>query len=213
MYYALDIKGNRTFIVNAEMNKDYLCPICNEKLIQKKGKVNSWHFAHKVNKHCDDWYQMSDWHLKWQEYFPENFREVVVKHNNERHRADIKIGNLIIEFQNSSIGGYEFDCRTNFYTQCGVLVWVFNLQGKHIYEQKYIQKKTTHYYWDWAYKFGGLKSYGIEFDLFFQIKENELVKVVWNKSGFKYFGGYKYSKEEFMDYLRRKYKKNLYKLA
>lgn len=141
--------------------------------------------------------------------FPELYREIIVKDENESHRADIKVNNLIVKFQNSTINGEDFDKRHNFFTQHGSLVWVINLQGKKIYKKTFKTTKTTQYTWDWAYKLNNLKAYGNNFDLFFQIDEDSIVKVIWNKQGYKYFGGYNYNKDEFMEYLREKYKKSL----
>lgn len=208
MFYALNVQGKRVSIFDVETNQEYFCPICKEKLIQKRGNVNAWHFAHSTKQNCDEWYEMSEWHLMWQNRFPEKYREIVIDVGNEKHRADIRVGNIIIEFQNSTISGEHFEKRNNFYTSCGELVWVFNLQGKKIYEKKYKEGKTIQYQWDWAYKLNNLKSYDSKFDLFFQLKKDVLVKVVWNKQGFKFFGGYKYNTETFFQYLRNKYQKN-----
>ncbi len=208
MNYAMDAQNNRINILNAEYSQEYFCPVCNGTVIQKKGEVNAWHFAHLNSCDCDDWYQTSEWHLEWQDRFPEKYREVVIDDGYEKHRADVKVDELIVEFQNSPISGYDFECRNDFYTDCGMLVWVFNLQDKYIYERHPSkQGKTTQYQWNWAYKFNDLDSYGCEFDLFFQIETDLLIKVKWNKQGFKYFGGYKYTKAQFMNFLRRRYKR------
>ncbi|WP_236896373.1 competence protein CoiA family protein [Clostridium beijerinckii] len=209
MQIALDILDKRINIVNSIKGQDYFCPVCKESLIQKKGSVNAWHFSHKKATTCDNWYEGDNkWCVEWQDMFPEQYKEIIVKDENESHRADIKVNNLIIKFQNSTINGKEFDKRHNFFTRHGSLVWVINLQGKKIYERKYGTAKTTHFTWDWAYKLNNLEAYGNKFDLFFQIDKDLLVKVIWNKQGYKYFGGYKHTKEEFMDYLRIKYKKS-----
>ena len=205
MYYALNSNKERVYIVNTKVGEEYYCPICGDKLIQKKGDVKAWHFSHSTKSNCDDWYGMSKWHSQWQNAFPEKYREIIVEKDNIKHRADIKIDNLIVEFQNSSLAGYNFDCRNDFYTSIGKLVWVFNLRGKNIHDRYWMKGKTTQYLWDWAYKLNNLEAYGTKFDLFFQIKDDLLVKVIWNKQGFKYFGGYKYTKEDFMNYLYYEY--------
>lgn len=207
MYYAVNNQNERIGIINAEYGQDYFCPVCNGKVIQKKGDINAWHFSHLNACDCDDWYEMSEWHSEWQSMFPEKYREVVIEDGYEKHRADIKVDELVVEFQNSPISGKDFDCRNNFYTYWGMLVWVFNLQEKYIYERPFKTGKTTHYQWNWAYKLNDLECYYNEFDLFFQIDDDLLIKVVWNKQGFKFFGGYKFTKEQFMNFLRERYKR------
>lgn len=134
MFTAIDELGNKISITNAEYGKNYYCPICQEKLIvKKKGKVKIPHFAHKPGSDCTDWGDMSEWHLNWQEKFPEDYREVVLKKDGEQHRADIciKDKNLIIEFQHSHISNEEFNRRNHFYISCGYqLIWVFDATGK-----------------------------------------------------------------------------------
>lgn len=134
MFTAIDELGNKVSIMNAEYGKTYYCPKCNEKVtVKKKGKVKAPHFAHKPGSDCTDWGDMSEWHLSWQEKFPEECREVILEKNGERHRADvcIKDMNLVIEFQHSTISNEEFNKRNCFYTSCGYrLVWVFDATGK-----------------------------------------------------------------------------------
>ena len=134
MFTAIDELGNKVSIMNAEYGKTYYCPICHEKLtVKKKGKGKAPHFAHKPDSDCTDWGDMSEWHLSWQEKFPEECREVVLEKNGERHRADvcIKDMNLVIEFQHSPISNEEFSKRNCFYISCGYqLVWVFDVTGK-----------------------------------------------------------------------------------
>ena len=61
--------------------------------------------------------------------------------------------------------------------------------------------------WKHAWKFNDMKKFdNQQFDLFFQLDEDVFIKVVWNKEGFKIFGGYRYNSDSFMNFLRRKYR-------
>lgn len=211
MFYAHDNFRNRVNINDAIEGNDYYCPCCHGKLILKKGLVNQWHFAHKTKVHCDDWYEMSEWHKRWQEQFPEQFREVVLAEDGEKHRADIKVGNLVIEFQKSPLKCQDFRKRSMFYGKNNNLVWVFNVMDKSIGDiTKYPKNPYERLYeWKWAYKFGNLHIPS-NVDLFFQIGENTIIAHMRNKynKGFKYFIGIPFSKYDFMELLRDKYKKS-----
>ena len=132
MFIAYDENGEKVSITHAEKGGSYYCPICHEKLIvKKKGEKKAAHFSHKPDSSCiDDWGDMSEWHLGWQDRFPEQYREVVLEKDGEKHRADICIEEkkLVIEFH---ISCDEFNRRNRFYTDCGYrLVWVLDAAGK-----------------------------------------------------------------------------------
>lgn len=135
MFIAFDKDNNRTEIERAEIGEKYYCPICGEELIIRATDSLSVkaHFAHKKNSQCiDDWqHDMSEWHYNWQRQFPERCREVVIENNGIKHRADICIGKIIIEFQHSPLSSEEFEKRNAFYTSCGYqVIWVFDAEGK-----------------------------------------------------------------------------------
>lgn len=135
MFIAIDKDNNRVEIENADKTEEYFCPVCGERLrIRAKESIAvKTHFAHKTNSQCvDDWnHDMSEWHLNWQRKFPTECREVVIENNGIKHRADICIGNTIIEFQHSPLSLEEFGKRNEFYTSCGYkVVWVFDAEGK-----------------------------------------------------------------------------------
>ena len=48
MQFALNDNGERINIKDAEKGKDYYCPCCNSVLVQKKGKIMVWHYAHTI---------------------------------------------------------------------------------------------------------------------------------------------------------------------
>ena len=135
MFVALTYDGKRISIDNAQKDVLYFCPICGEKLTIRA--VNSCnvktHFAHKRGTEClDNWsHDMSEWHLAWQKRFPEECREVVVENDGVKHRADILIGDNVIEFQHSPITFDEIMQRNNFYLSCGYnVVWVFDANDR-----------------------------------------------------------------------------------
>lgn len=135
MFIALDVNGNRISIENATKDSQYFCPICGEPLTIRatNSLAVKTHFAHKRGTICyDDWtHDMSEWHLSWQQRFPEQYREVVIEKNGIKHRADICIGNTVIEFQHSPITREEIAKRNLFYISCGYqVVWVFDATDK-----------------------------------------------------------------------------------
>ncbi len=131
MFIALDKTGKRISISDAIKGQEYFCPECEESVFVKRGKVKVEHFAHKPGTHCDSWGDMTEWHLAWQEKFPEECREVVLTKDGVKHKADILINNTVIEFQHSPISHEEFIARNNFYTADGrQLVWVFDMTDR-----------------------------------------------------------------------------------
>lgn len=89
------------------------------------------HFAHKSLKDCDDFkHDMSAWHKSWQEQFPLECREVVVRNNGEVHRADVLWNGVVFEFQHSPISSDEFNRRNRFYVRAGYkVIWIFDMRN------------------------------------------------------------------------------------
>ena len=134
MRFANDKNKSRVFIDSTISSEKYYCPVCNEELIEKKGNKRIHHFAHKRGSSCHDtWhYDMSEWHVNWQNRFPIDCQEVVKEYNGEKHRADVLLESIktVIEFQHSTINGKEFCKRNNFYKSLGYkVVWVFDVSG------------------------------------------------------------------------------------
>ncbi len=133
MEIAINEKGER---INAMPNKVAKCPICNKDVISKCGNIKVWHWAHKVGEDCDSFSEPeTEWHIGWKNMFPKENREVILKEGfwdkesyhwadaNKKHRADIFINNLVIEFQNSPISSEEIKEREKFYNK---MIWVLN---------------------------------------------------------------------------------------
>lgn len=183
MYFALNSKGNRVFIDDVISSETYFCPQCrNFLIIKNKGFINKHHFAHKGTVDCDSWaHQMSDWHLNWQKQFDENYREIIIG----CHRADIKINNIIVEFQQSPLSSTDMLERINYYTKHNnYLFFLFDLREPYkkerIYPCTYRFTKKDHWWKNPRNsiippRYPGLSTK--KYDLFFQLTDNEILWV------------------------------------
>lgn len=205
MFIAYDTKSNRVDVRNAIKGEIYYCPCCGSELIVKQGLCKQWHFAHKSKKNCDTWYEMSEWHKGWQEEFPEHFREIVLSDEHEKHRADIKVGELVVEFQKSPMTLEEFKKRCNFYSKNNNLIWLFDIRDKP-------NKPETTYYsntrftWKYAYKFNLNFTFKNNIQIFLQTHNNN---IIWCRDlieGLKVFEGLEYTRYQFMNHLRYIYR-------
>lgn len=101
------------------LEKDAVCPLCKAPVIGKCGKIKIWHWAHKSNKECDPWADgETDWHLNWKGEFPQEMQEVIIG----KHRADIKMNGIVLEFQKSPLSSEQINEREEFYDK---MVWIF----------------------------------------------------------------------------------------
>lgn len=130
MFISLDKNNKRTTIYEAlkSPKEKYSCPCCKGELLIRDGSVNVSHFAHKTLLDCDDFsHDMSKWHRKWQEQFPEKYREIIIEYHGEKHIADICIGDIVLEIQHSPISASEFERRNRFYGNAGYyVIWIFD---------------------------------------------------------------------------------------
>ena len=96
MRYGLNDEGKRIDIVDSVKGEQYYCPLCESELIQKKGTVNMWHYAHKSLCNCDNWYVENEWTKSWLDIFNEECREVVIKNSDSdiKRIADISVSEL-----------------------------------------------------------------------------------------------------------------------
>lgn len=120
------------------------CPICNGGVISKCGSIKVWHWSHKANKDCDDWYEPeSEWHLNWKNEFPKEQQEFTMG----KHRADIRTKDRwIIELQNSSISSEKIIEREKYYRR---MIWLLN--SKTLTKGLYIGKKEKLIYFCWEH--------------------------------------------------------------
>ena len=132
MQFANDEKGNRIFALFADKKKKYTCPECGGSVILKSGEIKIPHYAHYDCECTDRWnYDMSEWHMEKQEYFDEQYREVVCRSGRQTHRADILKDGVVLEFQHSLITAEEFNERNSFYMSLGYKVaWVFDVEDQ-----------------------------------------------------------------------------------
>jgi hypothetical protein len=102
------------------------CPLCENPVIAKCGKIRVRHWAHFAKNNCDHWWEnKTEWHEAWQNLFPSEWQEVVHRaENGEKHIADVKTPqNWVIEFQYSFLKPEERQVRNSFYQK---VVWVVN---------------------------------------------------------------------------------------
>lgn len=145
MRYAIDSKNKK--ILASEKGEKAKCPNCDSIVISKCGSFKINHWAHKSTFDCDSWNEpITQWHISWQDLFPEEFREVTLKQNNISHRADIRLKNgLVIEIQNSPIDINEIKKREDFYGKKN-MIWILNGENlaKHSdIEYKYHRKEFS----------------------------------------------------------------------
>lgn len=191
MFFAVDENNAKVSIDNAEPDKDYYCPICGGKLRQRRGDVRVPHFAH-ISACEDNWnYDMTEWHKSWQEKYPEENREVVLRNKGQTHRADVLIASNVVEFQYSPISKSEFFERNRFYNACGYkVIWLFNMRDK--WDEGLIsehEKKRGIYIWKYASAIfddfypQGCSEVRLYFDVHCEIYENEIdydiLKINW----------------------------------
>ncbi len=132
---ALNNKGERVHINDAQKGTKYFCELCKGELITKQGKQNAWHFAHKSKEECDSWGKnKTAWHIAWQDRFPKECQEFVI---NAKHRADVFYNETVIEFQHSAISSDEVAERNCFYTSNGNnMAWLFDMRESVKLEQE-----------------------------------------------------------------------------
>lgn len=122
------------------------CPGCGSPVIAKICVDRVDHWAHHNVDNCDTWYEpITDWHIKWQDKFPKENREVHIVKDGKRHISDVHINRFFIEFQNSVISAKDVEARENFYGPG--LVWVLNGNGPicNGWEKSFVGRLSPHY--------------------------------------------------------------------
>lgn len=104
-----------------------LCPQCEAEVLSRCGTVNIWHWAHCGVERCDSWSEgESEWHLGWKSEVSNDWVEICMERDGQRHRADIELPNgVVVELQHSSICLDEIVARSEFY---GKMVWIFDVE-------------------------------------------------------------------------------------
>lgn len=135
MQFAIGEDGKRVNANNAKKGVKYFCPMCRRGVTFRNCTLKMKHFAHTPDDPCiDSWHHdMSEWHYTMQEYFDEQYREVVVEKDGIVHRADVLMNGVVIEFQHSPLSPEEFKARNDFYTSCGYrVVWVIDVHSSYV---------------------------------------------------------------------------------
>lgn len=214
MKIALNDNGKRIDIDEARIDETYYCPICHQPLLQKRGQVKAFHFAHHPSSDClDHWhYDMSAWHYTWQDRYASEEQEIVKEFLVKTHRADVllEVEKTVIEFQHSEISISEFEDRNHFYNQLGYrVIWVFDMMEE--YQRKDIflldeKKSKEKYFYRYPKKIFASFDYRKEdVILFFQIAEEDirLLKVTWTSpKGIYRFCADEFSLDEFLSFSR-----------
>jgi len=150
--YAINNDKQRVEV--SESGELALCPCCSKPVKGRRGdhRIHHWYHYEGLSSNCDGWYEpMTEWHLKWQNYFPSQNQEVVITKDGEKHIADIKTSTgVILEFQNSSINSNVIRKREKFYGQ--KLVWIINalpFKKNLLLEQSVLWSKGDPYVYKW----------------------------------------------------------------
>lgn len=101
-----------------------ICPVCGEEVLAKCGNVKAHYWSHLADSKCVYKGNKGEWHIAWQNEFPDDWQEVLLinTENNERNLADVRTPNgLILEFQHSHIKDEEKTARELFYKN---MCWV-----------------------------------------------------------------------------------------
>ncbi len=151
MYFAINDNKLRVYADEAEKDENYYCPVCGNKVLLKRGDINAAHFAHEKNECADRWnYDMSEWHIRMQELFPVENREVIVTYKGVKHRADILKNGIVIEFQHSPISAEEFCERNDFYRNAGYkIAWVFDVSQQYYDGSLYYDEESDKELYIW----------------------------------------------------------------
>ncbi len=218
MKIALDNNGKRTIIEEARTDETYFCPICHQPLLQKRGLIKAFHFAHFPNTDCiDHWhYDMSMWHYSWQNRFSRDEQEIVRMKDGKIHRADVLLEEkkTVIEFQHSEISISEFEDRNRFYNELGYrVIWVFDMVEEYenhdiaLLDEERSEEKFSYRYPKKI--FSSIDYHKEDVTLFFQISPKEegeilLLRVTWvSPKGIYRFCGKKTTLKQFMGFARK----------
>lgn len=148
------------------------CECCDQEVVFRDcdDRTRISHFAHKVASECENWdNKMTEYHIDFQNRFEEQYREVVMEINGEKHRADIKFYNIVLEIQNSKISRKNIIKRNNFYANNNLLIWVFNVNE--CVERINIIDEKTHIRFEWKYMWRSI---------FNNLKKNVLIYLDFN---------------------------------
>lgn len=135
--FAKGPDGERVHVDETMSRLEYTCFVCGAPLVTHKGNVYRHHFKNKGVRACtDSWhgtYCDSEWHFSWQGRYPLQNRERVLERGSIKQRADVLVGETVVEFQYSTLGKAQFDDRNAFYGYLGhKVVWLFDLREAYV---------------------------------------------------------------------------------
>jgi len=115
---------------NRETMQDPRCEYKNHELIYCNGDIRKPYFKHKNQDDVSNYSEMSEWHCKWQEFFPNTEVEFNKKNENQikNRRADVLLNNkYILEIQHSNISESEVNSRTlDYKLHDKEIIWVID---------------------------------------------------------------------------------------
>lgn len=205
MKFGRNSANERVSADDAQKGQEYFCPCCNASLILKQGQIKDWHFAHEKDADCDAFTEnkMTEWHIRHQNEFPEECREVRMEIDGVVHIADVFCNGVIWEFQHSPMSNEVFEERSLFYSQKGTLIWVFDMRDQWMNDRiQWVQKRIDgdYGYFEWAHANKVLGQYDFskgQVLLFIELDDSGWGCLVnWNPSGMKYFNGVRMGKDK-----------------
>jgi|GEM_PF-1428493 competence CoiA-like predicted nuclease len=119
MQYAM-VNGKA---VEASPDLEGTCGYCKSPMIAKCGQFKMRHWAHKSKVSCDPWWESEkQWHRDWKSNFPIEWREYIIKNEDEKHIADTRTNQgIVVEFQHSPLDPEDMKAREKFY---GKMIWI-----------------------------------------------------------------------------------------
>lgn len=129
MHSGFDKENKRIDIEESEEGTTYFCPLCHHKLVRRMGDVRRHHFAHVKGSGCDTWFSDDGLYQdKWKSLFPVESIEPVIEVGENKHFADVRIQDSILNFRESyAFPKASFTERNAFYHQGSKkVVWVFD---------------------------------------------------------------------------------------
>ncbi len=185
MIIALDDSGNRVVARKASKKEQYFCPLCNERLTLRQGKIRLAHFAHKIDSDClASRINKTEWHYLWQQEFGEENAEIVVKAAGVTHIADTLLGDTVVEFQHSKIDECEVTERNLFYNFLGCsVIWIFDIRKE--YENGQIRQYMRKSQYEWMFEWTSRAKKAIIRALYradavyLQVSDKYLLEIVW----------------------------------
>ncbi|MFI1772756.1 hypothetical protein [Thalassobellus citreus] len=139
MIYALN-KENKRIRANS-LGEIGVCQFCKSSLITTKN-INSLFYWHHQSAYtnCDKWYNsICEWHNEWVSNFPIEWQEIIIKKDQRKHIADIKLPNeVVLMLQNSKITSEKIKEKEDFFVN---LIWVFNSACLGIFDFSVINQK------------------------------------------------------------------------